>query len=535
MGLFIILAAASTGGHSDNNHTPEVVETRPNILLIVADDLGYTDLGAFGGEIHTPNLDQLAMTGLRLTNFHTGPSCSPTRAMLMTGTDHHIAGVGSQGRLQTPNQTNSPAYTNSLLPSVPTVAEHLGKLGYRNLASAKWHLGKNPEALPNRRGFHRSFVLLEGGAGHFDDTPLFESYGKAGWLENDQPTELPEGFYSSDHMTDKILSYIRETPTGQPWFAFLGYTAPHWPLQAPPEAIAPYQGVYAGGWDHLRNKRMQGAIAAGVANPKSQAVAYEAGMVPWDTLSAADQVYAAKKMQIYAGMVHRMDENVGRLLKALEDSGALANTAVVFLSDNGAEAHVMENYSTNPTWLPASFDNSLQSVGTARSYVSLGPGWARATAAPFRASKSKLSEGGIRVPAFVHLPNGITGIDGSYMRVMDLAPTFIELAGGQVPDDMMGRSLLSRLTGGEPAYEADEVVAAETFGRRMAQSGDWKILLQEAPYGTGEWQLYNLAEDPGEQLDLSDQFPDRRTELIKAWQAFADETGVILPDEPIGY
>ncbi len=530
------LTVSLTGcGEMVESDSPPAQSQRPNILLIVADDLGYTDLGAFGGEIRTPNLDLLALAGLRLTNFHTAPSCAPTRAMLMTGTDNHLAGMGSQGGLETERQAESRAYLNKLLPEVPTVTEHLAKLGYRNLASAKWHLGHEAAHLPNRRGFHRSFVLLEGGGGHFDNAPLFERYGQASWLEDDEPVELPEDFYSSDFMTDKLLSYIDETPAGQPYFAFLGYTAPHWPLQAPAEDVAAYGSSYQEGWDELRAQRMQGAIEAGVVPEHAVAVDFEAGMTPWAELSAEQRQLATKKMQVYAGMVSRLDQNVGRLLQALARRGDLSNTVIIFLADNGAEAHPMELYQSNVTWVAENFDNSLDSIGTRNSYVSLGPSWARATAAPFRASKSKISEGGIRVPAFVKMPGLNAGIDTSYMRVMDLAPTFIELAGGEVPEAMMGRSLLPRLQDGTPVYSAEEFIAAETYGRRMVKQGDWKLLLQAPPYGTGDWQLYNLTEDLGEQNDLSDQYPERRAALIAAWQRYADNVGVINPEVPIRY
>jgi arylsulfatase len=337
-------------------------------------------------------------------------------------------------------------------------------------------------------------------------------------------------------MTDKLLSYLDETPLDQPYFAFLGYTAPHWPLQAPQAAIKPYESEYQEGWDELRARRMQGAIAAGVVPEHATAVDFEAGMTPWMDLSEPERLLETKKMQVYAGMVSLLDQNVGRLLDALAQRGDLDNTIIVFIADNGAEAHPMERYPSNIEWVEANFDNSLQSIGSRHSYVSLGPSWARATAAPFRASKSKISEGGIRVPAFINMPGSSrTGIDDSYMRVMDLAPTFIDLAGGKVPEDMMGRSLLPRIREGEAVYSTDEFIAAETYGRRMAQQGGWKVLLQAPPYGTGDWQLYNLAEDLGEQNDLSDEFPERRASLIDAWQQYADRVGVINPEVPIRY
>ena len=514
---------------------------QPNILLIVADDLGYTDLGAFGGEITTDNLDAIAREGIRLTNFHTAPSCAPTRAMLLTGMDNHQAGMGSQKGLETPLQAQTPEYQNRLSPEVPTIAEQLAALGYRTLASAKWHLGADPETRPGARGFDRSFVLMEGGGGHFDDTPLLLRYGAAHWFEDDEPFELPEVFYSTDFMTDKILQYIGETPADQPFFAYLGYTAPHWPLQAPVADIEKQSGNYDAGWDALREQRMKGAQREGVVDAQAEAVATEPGTALWGSIDESAQKFASRKMEIYAAMVERLDTNVGRVLQQLEQSGRLDNTLIVFASDNGAEAHPMEVYPQNIEWVANTFDNSLENVGSADSYATLGPSWARATAAPFRDSKSKISEGGIRVPAFVSLPASLRdasltqSIDNSYMRIMDLAPSFIELAGGEPPPTMEGRSLLSRWVGGESPYGANELVASETYGRRAVQRGKWKALLQGPPYGTGEWQLYDLQADLGEQNDLAEAHPQVLAELVEGWQAYAHRVGVLLPETPIGY
>ncbi len=509
---------------------------RYNIVVIVADDLGYTDLGSFGGEIDTPALDALARGGVRLTNFHTASSCAPTRAMLLTGTDNHVAGMGTQGGLATPLQLESRVYQSSLLPEVPTIAELLKEAGYRTYAAAKWHVG-GPEAYPKRRGFDRSFVLLEGGGGHFDNTALFEWYGAAHWLEDDEPVELPEDFYSSDELTDRLMGYIQEGPAEQPFFAYFGFTAPHWPLQAPPEDIARYRGKYDAGWDELRAERMAGAIREGVVPAHATAVDFEAGMRPWSDVAAEDRAYERARMEIYSAMVDRLDQNVGRFVEYLDEAGRLDNTLFVFLADNGAEAHLMGRRANQDGWLDKNFDNSLENLGAGNSYIALQASWARATAAPFRASKSKASEGGIRVPAFVNFPgqSETGGTDNAYVRVMDLAPTFLEIAGAEIPDSMMGRSQWLSWDGGPPAYEEDDVLAFELYGRRMAQRGDWKVLLQEAPYGTGEWQLYNLASDLGEQDDLSDQYPGIRQELIDAWQQFADEVGVINPEVPVRY
>ena len=532
----LVLVALLWVGLGCAEQTANEPAVQPNILIIMADDLGFTDLGAFGGEIQTPNLDALARGGLRFSNFHAGPSCAPTRSMLMTGTDNHLAGMGSQGNLATKLQQQSPAYQNKLDPAVPTIAEHLQKMGYATFASAKWHLGADAPQQPNARGFDRSFVLLEGGGGHFDDAPLFEHYGKANWQEDGKPTELPPSFYSSDYMTDKLLEYVNEVPSSQPIFAYLSYTAPHWPLQAPVEDVLRYRGQYDKGWHDLNSARMAGAQREGLMPRDARAVKNEPGMVAWDSLDSGQQANASRRMEVYAAMVDRLDQNVGRVLSALETSGRLGNTVIVFLSDNGAEAHQMELYSTNPEWIPKHFNNELANIGTKTSYTTLGQGWARATAAPFRDSKSKLAEGGIRVPAFVKFPTAQqAGIDSSYMRVMDLAPTFIELAGGKNPESMMGRSLLSLWQGGASPYSADEIIAAETYGRRLAQRGEWKALLQPPPYGTGQWQLYNLARDLGEQEDLALEYPRVLKELVEGYESYASKVGVIDPEAPIGY
>lgn len=509
--------------------------TAPNVLIILADDLGFTDIGAFGGEIATPNLDRLARQGIRLTNFHAAATCAPSRAMLLTGTDNHIAGVGSQRGMVSPSQQGSPAYKNELNPSIPIIPELLRAADYQTFTATKWHVGHDPSARPRARGFDRSVALLEGASRHFDGGEFMEGFGST-WVEDDKPIELPKDFYSTDFFTDQLMRYLVEADKSKPFFALLGVTAPHWPLQAPAASIEKYKDNYLGGWDRLRKARLQGAIREGIVPPDTPAIATEPGVQDWNALSAEEQFRQASHMAVYAAMVDRFDENVGRLVALLDAQNQLSNTMIIFLSDNGAEPTEIERFANREGWIDRTFSNAIDDIGSPKSYISIGPSWARAFTAPLRDSKINLAEGGVRVPAFIRLPERFAttsshgGIDSSYMTSMDLAPTILAAANLQPAPHFRGRSQWARLQGGEPAYNDSHAVAFELFGRRSVTKGKWKALYQNAPYGTGEWQLYDLSQDLGEQNDLSLNYPELRTELIAEWEKYAQEVGVIIPD-----
>lgn len=524
--VIVTLLAAGTASSA-------ATRTPPNILLILADDLGFTDLGSFGSEIDTPNLDQLASHGVRLTNFHAGATCAPSRAMLLTGTDNHIAGVGSQRGLVTPSQQGSPAYKNELHPDIPTIAELLKAADYQTLAVTKWHVGHQANVRPGARGFDRSFALLEGGARHFDGGEFMEGYGTT-FVENDQPTTYPTGSYSTDFMTDRMISYLSDIEKDKPFFALLGVTAPHWPLQAPADSIEKYKGRYDTGWDTLRDERLQGAIRQGIIPEGSAAVLKEPGVKDWNTLSAEQKARQARTMAVYAAMIDRLDVNVGRLVAHLDESGRLDNTIIMFLSDNGAEPFQMELYANRTGWIDRNFSSAIDDIGSANSYVTLGPGWTRAVTAPLRDSKGNLAEGGVRVPAFITLPHRRSGgLDHSYMNIMDIAPTLLEAAGVTAAPHFRGRSQFKRIQGGPAVYGPSDVIAFELFGRRSVTKGKWKALFQNPPYGPGDWQLYDLSTDPGEQLDLSLKHPEVKKSLINEWEKYAQEVGVILPDSTV--
>jgi arylsulfatase len=521
---------------------------RPNFLVIVADDLGFSDIGAFGGEIATPNLDRLAYGGLRLTDFHSAPACSPTRAMLMTGTDHHLAGIGTMLEVVAPGFQGAPGYEGYLNQRVVTVAELLRDAGYRTLMSGKWHLGYTIETSPWARGFERSFALLPAGGSHYGGG-LFSRFATVATLhtEDDRFVDVPADFYSSDYFTDKLLDYFRERAhdDDRPFFAYLPYQAPHWPLQAPRESIAKYRGRYDAGPDALRDARLKALKDFGLCRPDVIPHPVVAdGAREWTEMTAEERALSARAMEVYAGMVDRMDWNIGRVTEYLHRTGELDNTVVIFLSDNGAEGAIVEAMPLSGAYIAEQvrlhYDNSLGNLGAPSSCIWYGPRWAQAATAPSRLHKAFTTEGGIRVVSFINYPGGARQgrIGTAFSTVMDIAPTLLELACAAHPGTryqgreiapIRGKSMVPYLTGA-----ADSVHAAETgtgwelFGRRAIRQGDWKALYLPAPYGTGRWQLYDLSGDPGEIEDMAEREPERLAALLTLWDRYVAETGVIL-------
>jgi arylsulfatase len=523
--------------------------SRPNFLLIVADDLGFTDLGAYGSEIHTPHLDQLASSGLLLTDFHSSPACSPTRAMLLTGVDHHLAGLGTMAGEWGENQVGKPGYEGFLNFKVVTVANLLRDSGYHTYMTGKWHLGMMEETGPQNRGFESSFALMQGGASHFfDATGLVSSVPKATYLENGRPISLKADFYSSDCYTDTLMEYIETNRhDGRPFFAYLSFTAPHWPLQAPDSFLAKQTGKYDAGYDELRNQRIKKAAALGVIQENTTIYPRPEGVTAWNDLSLEEQRMESRKMEIYAAMVENLDFNVGRILDYLDHHNLRKNTLVFFLSDNGPEGNDINNLSDNRDWIPKRFNNKFENMGRINSYLFLGPGWAQASSGPFARFKSFPSEGGIRVPAIVNWSGLQEGLrkSGTFSTVMDVAPTLLELAGIIHPGtsyrdkeiySMQGTSMADFLRGASSTVHGPNLRSgSELFGRISFREGKWKILRLKPPWGTGSWELFNLESDPGETMDLSNENPEKMKYLIYLWEQYQELNQVILPIRDTGY
>lgn len=529
--LLTAVAAATllaTGAHA---------ATRPNVLLIVADDLGFSDIGAFGGEIDTPHLDALAREGLRLTDFHSGATCSPTRSMLLSGVDNHLAGIGSMAELTVPEQQGKPGYEGYLNDRVVPFPQLLRQAGYHTLMAGKWHLGLTEERSPAARGFEKSFALLRGADDHVAQPwntridpaqPLYREDGRL--------ATVPADFYSSTFYADKLVSYLQATQgDGKPFFAYLTFTAPHWPLQAPAEAIAKYEHRYEAGYDALRAERIARQKALGIL-PKDFQPAPALNVFPsWGKLSAAQQQQEARRMAVYAAMVDVMDQNIGKVIRQLKASGQYDNTLIVFISDNGAEgANVADRASLIPR------DNRLANIGKASSYVSYGPNWAQVSALPFSLFKGYSHEGGTTVPAIVRFPSALTkgkqagGVSRVPGHVTDIAPTLLQLAGVAYPQKvgdlvsppLQGRSLLPVLSGQANDLGGRFDKGWELFGQKAYRQGDWKIVYSVPPFGPGDWQLFNLGNDRAEQRNLAAQHPDKLAELKAAYAAYVHRNGV---------
>ena len=515
---------------------------RPNILLIVADDLGYSDLGAFGSEIETPNLDQLAYQGVRFTNYNIHFNCAPSRAMLLSGVDPHLAGLGVMARYETGEQRGRPGYETHLNQQVVTFASVLRDAGYHTYMAGKWHMGGKPELLPDQRGFEKSFVLVQGGGHHFSRRGYSRDVDPVDYRENGQEVELPENFYSTKTYTDKLIEYIgSEIKDDKPFLAFASYTAPHWPLQAPDEFIAKYQSVYDDGYQVIAENRLAKMRSLGLLEPEIAAAPQHDVWPAWSELSAAQQRLESRRMQVYAAMVDAMDHHVGRLLDYLKSERVLDNTVVIFMSDNGPEGNNPMDIRGNHLWVPSQFDTGVENMGRPGSWAWTGPGWAHVSATPFRLYKWFPTAGGIRSPLIIKLPGSqsLGRISSGFTTAMDITPTLLELGNTAHPGrryknrdvyPLQGSSLLPHLNDARVAvHDETYAVGWELFNRRALVKGPWKLVSMNAPWGEGEgvWSLFNLAKDPTELTDVSALHPGKMKEMLAEWRAYVAANNVV--------
>jgi arylsulfatase A-like enzyme len=530
--------------------------TRPNVLVIVADDLGYSDLGAFGSEISTPNLDQLTKEGRVLTNFHATALCATTRAELMTGVDHHLVGMGTLPELSS-NYSADDAYAGSLNNHAPTIAQLLRDAGYHTYMAGKWHLaGGGPPAL----GFEQSFSLnySSAEASNFAPGAGNSSSTSEPYFENGVQATIPADFYSSDYFVDKLKQYIaKDHGDRKPFFAYLAFQATHFPLQAPDAYLDRYTGVYDVGYANIRAARLQKQKALGivpqdfVANAGDEVLMTRFGSpgmlvnTSWDLLSASDKASEARIMEVFAGMLTNLDDNVGRVVAYLKQIGEYDNTFILFVSDNGADG-----VGTQPLGTPTTstdLNNALANYGRPGSFIFRSARWAEVGTVPFRLFKAFPAEGGLSVPAIARLPFGKgQGSSGAVSSLLDVVPTILSMASVATPGSeyqgqpialLEGASLLPVLYGlRSEVHDDSEVLVDEVNDLRYVRRGPWKmtrfvnyLIPPAALLMNHDWQLFNMDSDRGETTDVAAAHPDIVAELTDEWRAYVTRVGVQQP------
>jgi arylsulfatase/uncharacterized sulfatase len=543
------LAALLLGTAAAPVASPVTPPARPNIVVLLADDWGFTDVGAFGGEMATPHIDALAQKGVRFSNFHVAGSCSPTRAMLQTGVSSHRAGLGNMPETIPPLHQGRRGYDAVLNNRVTGFANQLQAAGYRTYFTGKWHLGHSPRNLPNALGYDRAFALSQSGADNFADKPNLMLYDKADWTEDGKPATLPQDFYSSRFIVDKTIEYIDSgAATGKPFLASVNFLANHIPVQAPDADIATYKGRYDAGWTALRRERRAAAIARGVM-PAGMAMVTMDTTTDWNAQTPAQKATRARAMEAYGGMATAMDREVGRLVAHLKATGQYDNTIFVFLSDNGGEAiDPQEIGSRVNAWIADYYyDMRPQEQGRPGSFTAIGTSFASAVSSPLRGYKFTASEGGLRVPMIIAWPGNTAVKAGSiangFTYATDVPATLLNLAGvtpqqgrfaGRTVEPMTGKDLTPLLTGTATSVRDPMApLGYELSGNAVLFRGDLKLVKNLPPYGDGNWHLYDIVSDPGETRDLATAMPTEFAQMKADYAAYARAERV-LP-MPIGY
>lgn len=521
----------------DSAQITEVVP--PNILLILADDLGFSDLGEYGGEINTPTLDTLANQGVKFSNFYTAPICSFTRAMLLSGVDNHLSGLGGFDSEGVGLGTVQVGYEGYLNFRVASIAELLQDADYHTIMTGKWHLGLEEDQVPHSRGFDQTYVMPRGSSSHYSELAASSKIPTTIYLENGKEVALPDDFYSTKTYTDKMIEYLDNIKDDKPFFAFASYTAPHWPLQAPDEFIEKYEGKYDNGYDEIMHSRLQKMLKLGLISEIPNDFPRSPMAMDWNDLNQRQKTKESKNMAVYAAMVEAMDFHINRIIENLNASGKLENTLIIFMSDNGADGNDPYHIEDNVNWIPETFTTDTPNLGKPGSFTAYGPGWASVSSAPYKLHKAFSSEGGIKVPAFIVWPNNIvrkTSFEDAFATVLDIVPTLLDVAGVSYPTNkfrdrelfpLQGRSLLPYLTGQEETIDNQSAMGWELFGRKAIRKGDWKIIDNNKPFGEGNWELYNIKIDPFERNDLSAIEPQKLSDMIKLWDQYAEKNGVI--------
>ena len=528
---FVILLVLSNFLFSCNKNKTD--DTRPNIIIILADDMGFSDIGCYGSEINTPNLDKLANEGVRFSRMYNNAKCCPSRAALLTGLYPHQAGVGEMTDVDLP----IPEYQGYLNNESVTIADVLGAAGYSTYLSGKWHLGEEPGHWPLDNGFDECFAFINGASSYFD----FKPYRSEDWppgnelktIRNNKQVFLEDNsFYTTDLYTDEAISFIKNNPDNKPFFLYLAYNAPHWPLHALPGDIKKYEGKYNAGWEVIREKRYENLKNLGLINSNTQLSEKNKADREWDKLSVKEKKYEARLMEVYAAMVDRMDQNIGRLIDGLKSSEEFDNTIILFLSDNGG---CRAGRLAGGKYIHERFGHEAL-PGTPESFTGYGQNWANVSNTPFREFKSDIHEGGIATPFIIWNPGIFPAgkINHTVTHIVDILPTVIELAGTSYPDTFNGNKIkpaegksLVEIASKNQHVEG-QIYFFEHQGRCGVISRDWKIVrFRDKP-----WELYNIKNDRGETTDIAKQNPALLNELADKYDAWAS-INKVLPREEV--
>ena len=529
-------------------------DSRPNIVLIVTDDMGFADIGSFGGEIATPNIDALATAGVRFTNFYTHASCSPTRSMLLSGVDTHLNGLGNMSEWIAPNQKGEPGYEGVLNHNVVTLPELLKQSGYHTYMTGKWHLGKDPDKIPAARGFERDFSLLDGGGNYWGMMNVSANSPSLVFTEDGRYLKsLPDDYYATRTYTDKMIGYIESNRgDGKPFFAYVAHQAPHDPYHLPRDERNGHVANYDKGWDALRRERLDRQIELGIM-PADTQLSERMWFVPDPTtLAAMPRAVLGKKMELYADLVVNLDSHIGRLVDYLKETGEYDNTIFIVFGDNGAEGTDLFNMIAGTPgtrdflWAAINWSQTdPHAWGDPGSFVGYGPMWAQVSMTPFSQYKGWTAEGGVRNALIVSGPvvkREAGSINHGFMHVADIMPTLLDVAGTTYPETvdgrplpaMVGNSWTGVLAGDAHSPRSDtDYMGWEIFGNRAIRQGEWKLRWQWKPFGTEEWELFNLANDPGERIDLAADMPDKFHELYGLWEEYVAANNVILPSRSV--
>ncbi len=554
--VFTFILICSLGFINIKNNK-SVAEKRPNIVVILADDLGYSDLGCYGGEIKTPNLDYLSQNGIRFTNFYNTSRCCPSRTSLLTGLYNHEAGIGAMTTDQ-----HTPGYRGHITDNAVTIAEVLKMAGYHTAMSGKWHVSntleqENPEKqlnwlnhheehplfspiaqYPTNRGFEKYFGNIWGVVDYFDPFSLVSGTKSI--------KSVPKDYYHTDAINDTAVTYIKQLgKTDKPFFLYVAETAPHWPLMALPEDIAKYKDTYKGGWEAIREARYHRMVKMGLIDSTKLPLSKRwEGEVKWEDNPTKE--WDAHAMAVHAAMVDRMDQGIGRIIKALKESGQLDNTIIVFLSDNGASAENAAAYgpgfdrpSETRDGRKITYATEKQApAGPETTYSSIGDRWANVANTPYRYWKEESYEGGIHTPMIAFWPKGIKMKNGSFTNqiahVMDFMATFIDVAKTQYPkvykghkiSDLQGISLLPILEGEQ--RKGHDMLFNEHIGAKYVRSNGWKLVAGSRKLDKeNKWHLYNIENDQSETHDLAAKYPKKVAELDSLWRDWANHNQVL--------